>query len=82
MTLNLDMGNTRIINAVHPRNPQDSVDYDPDLVTDKFLHDYIEIADCQFLKANEADRPFFESKRRQYIGRQIRHETAQIYMIC
>ena len=59
MTSNLDMGNNRIINAAHLRNPQDSAEYDRDLVTAKFLYDHIKIADSQFLKANEADRIFF-----------------------
>ena len=61
MTSNLDMGNNRIINRAHPKNPQDSADYDRDLVRAKFLYDYITIADRQFLKANEADRTFLKA---------------------
>ena len=60
MTSNLDMGNNRI-NAALPRNPQDSADYDRDLVTANFLYDCIKVADRQFLKANEADRKFLKT---------------------
>ena len=61
MTSVSDMGNNRIINSAHPRNPQDSADYDRDLVTTKFLYDYIKIAYRQFLKAIEADRTFLKA---------------------
>lgn len=53
MTSNLNMGKNRIINVAHPRNPKDNADYDHDVVTAKFLYDYIKIADRKFLKTNE-----------------------------
>ena len=60
-THDIEFRNNRIINSAHPRNPQDSADYYRDLVTTKFLYDYIKIADSQFLKAIEADRTFLKA---------------------
>lgn len=57
----LNMGNNRIINAAHPRNPQDNADYDRDLVTAKFLYDYIKIADRKFLEKSDADRKYLKA---------------------
>ena len=45
MSLNLDMGNNRIINAAHPRNPAHDAEYENDVVTAKFLYNYVKIAD-------------------------------------
>ena len=38
MASNLDMENNRIINAAHPRYPQDNADYDRDLITAIFFY--------------------------------------------
>ena len=53
MSSNLDMGSNRIINAAHPRNTVHDAEYENDVVTAKFLYDYVKIADKTFLKANE-----------------------------
>ena len=53
LSSNLGMSNNRIINAAHPRNPPHYAEYENDVVTAKFLYDYIKIADKTFLKANE-----------------------------
>ena len=52
-TSDLDMGNNRIINVAHPRNPKYNIEYENDAVTDKFLYDYAKVADNRFLKTNE-----------------------------
>ena len=48
MSSKLDMGNNRIINAAHPRNPPHYAEYENDVVTAKFLYDYVKIADKTF----------------------------------
>ena len=53
MPSNLDMGNHRIINAAHSRNAAHDAEYENDVVTAKFLYDYVKIADKYFVKANE-----------------------------
>ena len=42
-----------MINAAHPGNPEHDVKYKNDIVTAKYLYEYVEIADERFLKANE-----------------------------
>ena len=49
----LDMGNNRIINVGHPRNPEHNIEYENDAVTAKFLYDYAKIADKKYLKTDE-----------------------------
>ena len=46
------MGNNRIINVAHPRNPENS-EHEHDVVTAKYLYDYVKIVDEKYLKANE-----------------------------
>lgn len=53
LSSNLDMGNNKIINAAHPRNPEDDFENERHMVTAEFLYDYINIVDRKFLKANE-----------------------------
>ena len=52
-TSDLNMGNNRVINVAHPRNPEDDTEYENDVVTAKYLYNYVKIADGKFLKANE-----------------------------
>ena len=52
-TSDLDMGNNRIINVGHPRNPEHNIEYENDAVTAKFLYDYAKIADKKYLKTDE-----------------------------
>ena len=52
-TSDLDMGNNRIINVDHPRNPEHNIEHENDAVTAKFLYDYAKIADKKFMKTNE-----------------------------
>ena len=47
------MGNNRIINVGHPRNPEHNIKHENDAVTAKFVYDYAKIADKKFLKTNE-----------------------------
>ena len=49
----LDMGNNRIINVGHQRNPEHNIEHENDAVTDKFVYDYAKIADKKFMKTNE-----------------------------
>ena len=35
----LDMGNNRIINVGHPRNPEHNIEHENDAVTAKFIYD-------------------------------------------
>ena len=49
----LDMGNNRIINVAHPRDPNENSAYERDVVTSKFFFDYIDTADRKFLKVHE-----------------------------
>ena len=51
----LNLGENRIINSLHPRNPQENPAYDRDVVTAKYLYDYIKIADKKFLSKDEAE---------------------------
>ena len=53
MTSDLDMSNNRITNVAHPRNPEHDAEYESDVVTAKFLYDYVKIADKNILKSNE-----------------------------
>ena len=53
MTSDLDMGNNRITNVAHPRNPEHDAEYENDVVTAKILYDYVKIADKKVLKSNE-----------------------------
>ena len=52
-TSDLDMGNNRIINVGHPRNPEHNIEHENDAVTAKFLYDYAKIAGKKFMKTNE-----------------------------
>lgn len=52
MTSDLDMANYRIINVAHPRDPNENSVYERDVVTSKFLYDYLKIADRKYLKVN------------------------------
>ena len=52
-TSDLDMGNNRIINVGHPRNPEHNIEYENDAVTAKFLYDYAKITDKKYLKTDE-----------------------------
>ena len=52
-TSDLDIGNNRIINVGHPRNPEHNIKHENDAVTAKFVYDYAKIADKKFLKTNE-----------------------------
>ena len=47
------MGNNRIINVAHPRDPKQNPEHEHDVVTAKVMYDYIKLADGKFLKANE-----------------------------
>ena len=47
------MGNNRIINVGHPRNPEHNIEYENDAVTAKFLYDYAKITDKKYLKTDE-----------------------------
>ena len=47
------MGNNRITNLAHPRNPKDSTDHERDAVTAGYFYEYIAIADRNFLQANK-----------------------------
>ena len=51
----LNLGNNRIINIEHPRNPQENPAYDRDVVTAKYFYDYVKIADTKFLSKDEAE---------------------------
>ena len=42
------MGNNQIINVAHPRNPEENSEHEHDVVTAKFMYDYIKIADRKF----------------------------------
>ena len=53
MTSKLDMGKNKIINVAQPGNPEHDVKYENDIVTSKYLYEYVKIADKRFLKANE-----------------------------
>ena len=52
-TSDLDVGNNRIINVGHPRNPEHNIEYENDAVTAKVLYDYAKIADKKYLKTDE-----------------------------
>ena len=55
-TSDLNMGNNRIINVAHPRNPTENSEHEHDVVTAKYLYDYLKlkIADNEkYLKANK-----------------------------
>ena len=52
-TLDLDMGNNRIINVGHPRHPEHNIEHENDAVTAKYLFDYAKIADKKYLKTDE-----------------------------
>ena len=43
------MGNNRIINVGHPRNPEHNIEHENDAVTANFLYDYAKI----IMKTNE-----------------------------
>ena len=51
----LNLGYNRITNIEHPRNPQENPAYDRDVVTAKYLYDYVQIADKKFLSKDEAE---------------------------
>ena len=53
MTSKLDMGKNLIINVAHLGNPEHDVKYENDVVTAKYLYEYVKIADERLLKANE-----------------------------
>ena len=52
-TSDLDMGNNRIINVGHPRNPEHNIEHENDAVTAKCIYDYAKIADKKYMKTNE-----------------------------
>ena len=47
------MGNNRIINVAHPRNPANNPEHECDAVTAKYMYDYINFAYRKYFKANE-----------------------------
>ena len=51
----MNLGYNRITNIEHPRNPQENPAYDRDVVTAKYLFDYVQIADKKFLPKDEAE---------------------------
>ena len=90
-TSDLDMGNNRIINVGHPRNPEHNIKHENDAVTAKFVYDYAKIADKKFMKTNEdidmqkhrikgLDNPLEidDAVTLQYVASRIERLTAEI----
>ena len=73
-TSDLDMGNNRIINVGHPRNPEHNIEYENDAVTAKFLYDYAKIADKKYLKTDEDID--MEGHRIKGLGLPLKHNDA------
>ena len=73
-TSDLDMGNNRIINVGHPRNPEHIIEYENDAVTAKFLYDYAKIADKKYLKTDEDID--MEGHRIKGLGLPLKHNDA------
>ena len=49
MITNLDMGEYRILNVAHPRDPRE---YESDLVSSKILYDYVSRFDQNYIRRN------------------------------
>ena len=73
-TSDLDMGNNRIINIGHPRNPEHNIEHENDAVTAKFIYDYAKIADKKYLKTNEDID--MEGHRIKDLGLPLEHNDA------
>ena len=73
-TSDLDMGNNRIINVGHPRNPEHNIEYENDAVTAKVLYDYAKIADKKYLKTDEDID--MEGHRIKGLGLPLEHNDA------
>ena len=73
-TSDLDMGNNRIINVGHPRNPDHNIEYENDAVIAKFLYDYAKIADKKYLKTDEDID--MEGHRIKGLGLPLKHNDA------
>ena len=52
MTTNLDMGEYRILNVAHPRDPSKKKDFESDLVTAKTLYDYMARVDQNYMRSD------------------------------
>ena len=73
-TSDLDMGNNRIINFGHPRNPEHNIEHENDAVTAKFIYDYAKIADKKYMKTNEVID--MEGHRIKGLGLSLKHNDA------
>ena len=68
------MGNNRIINITHPRNPEHNIEYENDAVTAKFLYDFAKIVDKKYLKTDEDID--MEGHRIKGLGLPLKHNDA------
>ena len=73
-TSDLDMGNNRIINVGHHRNPEHNIEHENDAVTAKFIYDYAKITDKKYMKTNEDID--MEGHRIKGLGLPLKHNDA------
>ena len=66
----LNLGNNRIINIEHPRNPQDNPAYERDVVTAKYLYDYVKIADKKFISRSDAKAFLTNEESESFLGKE------------
>ena len=66
----LNLGYNRITNIEHPRNPQENPAYDRDVVTAKYLYDYVQIAYKKFLTKDEAEAFLTKEELEAYLTRE------------